>query len=175
VDSVPQSSEAIAYYGAEGCRHRDENGASSDLEGFDDIDRPDEMHPEDEVDDGLRPAERYERRPAAVPPAYQHANTRAARFGLIGCITLLLRDNVIPLARRRCLDLCQSSATRFRPCSPLLASAKRGQAEPCEAAGCKHGRKLGAAAKGKSRNRKTARQPPHNGGKMARRSAFESQ
>src|SRR5579864_263831 len=71
VNSVPKQRKATAHRAADGRRHSDQDEAPEDLEWFDDIDRLDEMHPENEVDDWLRPAEQHQSRPKQMPAAHE--------------------------------------------------------------------------------------------------------
>ena len=64
-------------------RHNDEPNRSAQAECFDDIDRFDEVQPEDEIDERLRPPGRDNNRPQKVISAEQSAEHKTCFIGLI--------------------------------------------------------------------------------------------
>jgi hypothetical protein len=75
--AVPQQAKDQAGDIANGARDKDQDRGSHELERLDDVDRLDEMNPEDEVDQGLRQAKRYQHRLSEMPRGHQRGKGQA--------------------------------------------------------------------------------------------------
>jgi type I restriction enzyme R subunit len=74
---VPEDAEEVAQSVADGGGYADEQDGDADAERADDVDGLDEMEPEDEVNDRLRPAERDQGSPQKMPTAHQCSEDEA--------------------------------------------------------------------------------------------------